>query len=174
MHNQKKIKFFHTPLFLTYLTLIIFFSLTKGYNNQIVQSVVNSISGFIPSINVLSVISPNPQRTSFDLSLAWIFSLASPIFFIRSIDWNVLDKRHAELGGPFIASFVLAFCGLFILAMFAYPLAPSDSKRGMLIAIWFKMDLSFIWGCVLILVVGFGWSCLVGSCAVLYRKYKSM
>lgn len=75
------------------------------------------------------------------------------------------------MGGPLIAILVLLICGSLVLLMLAVPLTPSATRRGMLISMWFKHDVAFVWGCAIILVAGLAWSSIAMAGILFYRNF---
>ncbi|HQS98773.1 MAG TPA: hypothetical protein PL023_00590 [Thiobacillus sp.] len=119
-----------------------------GISNQpSALALLSPISEIIPSIQSYTVLSPNRDKAVFEISLAWLFSLALPVLMLRAVDWETVNQSAARLGGMLRAGlFFLAASG-FLLTLMTYPITPSDSRRfSRVIAYFYKSDMAFIWG----------------------------
>ena len=170
-HLPKKThKFWSVWQFVIYLIIALMCGWAGVYNYVNVQELVKSISTYIPSIQSLSTIAPNQAKAAFELCLAWMFSLTSPVLHLRTINWDIMNQRFKDRGDPMVANIVGILMGLMFLAAFLYPITPSESRRGMLISNWFKLDIAYVWGCVVIFMMGFVWSGITACFVDIYRK----
>lgn len=162
----------HPRLYIAYLIIVFVCGWIGLHDDGYIQILIKSISNVIPSISSLAAIAPNQTKAAFDLALAWCFGAMIPFFSFKNLDWDFIENRHNKFGGTIVASLVLIICGLLTLLMLAVPMTPSATRRGMLISMWFRLDIAYIWGCAIILVTGFAWSFIAMSIIILYRKFS--
>jgi hypothetical protein len=162
----------HPIVYVSYL-IFVFLCVWAGlHENGLTQMVIGLVSNGIPSISSLAATAPDPAKAEFEVAIAWWFSLVIPFFSFKKMDWVFIENRHKKMGGTLIAALVLIVCGLLVLLMLAVPITPTATRRGMLISVWFKHDVAYVWGCAIILVAGFAWSFIAMSGVILYRKFS--
>jgi hypothetical protein len=162
----------HPRLYVAYLIMVFVCGWIGVQNNGYVQIFIEWISNIIPSISSFAAMAPNPAKAEFEVAIAWWFGLVIPFFSFKKMDWKFIENRHKKMGGTLIAALGLFVCGTLVLLMLAVPWTPTATRRGMLISVWFKLDVAYVWGCAIILVAGFAWSFIAMSVIILYQKFS--
>jgi uncharacterized membrane protein YidH (DUF202 family) len=130
-----------------------------GFSSQS-YSGVEAIAKLIPSIQPYAALSPNADKTTIELVLAWIFGLALPIVMLSALDWQWINQRSARQG-QLKTALLLLTTGILLLVLVLYPVPPSPSRRisGRVILSLLKSDSAFIWGAFVMMFVGLGVTC---------------
>lgn len=136
-----------------------------------VVALLDPIPRFIHSIDSYAVLSPNRDKAVFELSLAWLFSLAIPAFFLQSANWSEINQRAQRAGGFLGAGIVLLSLGGFLLALLLYPMTPGETRYGRAIAYFFEIDAAYIWGAGIMVLAGIVLSSFVVGFIHLYKSF---
>lgn len=83
-------------LMAAYLLITLFLDWT-GFSSQS-YSGVEAIAKLIPSIQPYAALSPNVDKATIELVLAWIFGLALPFVMLPALDWQWVNQRSARQG----------------------------------------------------------------------------
>ena len=167
--KSKYPKVSHPKVYVSYLIFVVIGVWVDSY--AAINIAIDFMSHLIPSISTLSNVANNPVKAEFEIVTAWLFSIIIPFLSFNKLDWEFIENRHKKMGGPLIPMLVLLICGSLVLLMLAVPLTPSSTRRGMLISMWFKHNVAFVWGCAIILVAGLAWSFIAMAGILFYRKF---
>ena len=163
---------FHYKSYVVYLTVVLLNYFIHFDNVFFVKQFITFMSDLIPSIKSLSSIAPNHAKSAFELTLAWLVSLCTPMLFLHQVDWSIIRQNHYKLGlgYPILGTLVIILSIAVLLFALIAPITPDTGRRSILLSIWLKFDVAFVLGCLVILTAGFCWSALMASLLQYFKR----